>query len=71
MTPETKKVILSALSQHLGDNHVRARMAFSHYTPDEMQRQHGQSGETRQAILDGYEEHARAVNAAIEEVKRA
>ena len=39
------------------DNLHRAKAAFKRYTPEQMQEQHGESGRTRKAIVDGYEEH--------------
>jgi len=68
MTSETKKLVLQGLSTLRGDNLERAEMAFRGLSVAQMQEQHGQSGETRQAILDGYREHVEAVEAAIEEV---
>lgn len=68
MTPETKRVVLSALSQYRGDDYERASHAFRGLTPTQMQEQHGASGQTRQEILDGYREHVKAVEAAVAEV---
>ncbi|HEX4841342.1 MAG TPA: hypothetical protein VFV60_04180 [bacterium] len=68
MTAQTKQIILSALQQYRGDNYERAQSAFSGLTPTQMQEQHGQSGQTRQEILDGYRTHVKAVQQAIDEV---
>lgn len=52
-------LIRKAIEQQLGgaqDNLYRARAAFKHIPPDEMDKQHGQSGRTRADILREYEE---------------
>lgn len=47
--------IIEALkSASRSDDIGRAKAAFRGLTPEQMQQQHGQSGRTRQAILDGY-----------------
>ena len=69
MTSEVKQTIVAALMQYRGDNFARASQAFRGYTPDQMAQQHGLSGETRQAVLDGYREHVERVDRAIAEVK--
>lgn len=54
------KLLRSAVANMVGnaeDNAYRARAAFKNYTPAQMQEQHGQSGRTRQAVLDAYEEY--------------
>lgn len=69
MTAATKRLILNALSRVRGDDFERATAAFKHCTPKQMQQEYGASGETRQAILDGYREHVEKVEAAIREVE--
>lgn len=69
MTPETKRIVLCALEYYIGDDVFRARAAFKGLSHAEMQMEHGQSGRTRQQILDGYTEHYDAVHKAIQEVK--
>lgn len=52
-------LIRKAIERQLGDaqdNLYRARAAFKHMTPDDMAKQHGQSGSTRAEILREYEE---------------
>jgi tryptophan 2,3-dioxygenase len=58
MKAETCKKIKQALENDLGnaaDNLYRARSAFNGLSADAMEGQYGQSGETRQQILDGYQ----------------
>lgn len=69
MTKHIKRLILSALQDHRGDNLERATARFSGLSPEAMQQQYGQSGETRQAILDGYREHVATVMTAIQEIE--
>lgn len=64
MPPEVRDIILSALRQYAGDDSARAQMAFKNCTPAQMQEQYGESGSTRQEILDGYAEHNARVHAA-------
>lgn len=66
---QPKETALQALSQFMGDDYLRARHAFSRYTPEQMEEQHGESGHTRAEILQGYEDHVAKVDAAIEWVK--
>ena len=68
MTSKTKALVLCGLQTLRGDDYERARAAFRNCTLEEMQEFYGGSGETRQQILDGYRQHARAVEAAIAEV---
>jgi len=69
MTKATKDLVLQGLSRLRGDDYERASHAFRAFTPTQMQEQHGQSGKTRQQILDDYRNYAKAVEAAIAEVK--
>jgi hypothetical protein len=51
------KDIIEAVRTQLGnaqDNLHRARAAFRYCTAAELQEQHGQSGQTRAQIVDGY-----------------
>jgi hypothetical protein len=50
---------------HRGDDLERARWAFQHRTPEQMQELWGQSGRTCQQVLDEYQQHANAVSAAL------
>lgn len=74
MTQTTKDAIIAALKADLGnaaDNLCRASRAFSELSPDQMNSQYGQSGQTRQQILDGYQEWHRKAKAALEEATEA
>ena len=50
------QLINRAMGAYRGDDLYRARFAFERLTPAEMQQQHGQSGKTRQQILDEYQQ---------------
>lgn len=72
MSPETIKAVIRALEQDLGnaeDNYYRASSAFKNCTPAQMDAEYGQSGETRQAILDGYQQWRDRAKKALEEFK--
>lgn len=69
MTKTTQAIVLSALQQYLGDDHIRAAMAFKGLNAEQMKQDHEQSGESRQSLLDGYIDHANKVKIAIEEIK--
>ena len=60
-----RSVIIGALNSCKGDDTLRARNAFQHHTPTQMQEQYGQSGRTCAEILKGYEESDRAINEKI------
>lgn len=51
---EYRKMAIKALEHQKGDASYRAKMAFGNKTPEQMQQEYGQSGETCQSILDGY-----------------
>lgn len=61
----SKQITISALKQYKGDDLYRATRAFAGYSKNQMQEQHGQSGQTRQEILDGYQKHADACDVAL------
>jgi hypothetical protein len=60
---------IRALGNMMGDNTARARAAFRNCTPEQMQEQYGQSGQTRAQILADYEAHDAKVQAAMDWVK--
>lgn len=60
-----KERAIHALGCQRGDNLYRARAAFNRMTPEEMQKQHGQSGKTRAQILAEYEQFDAEIDAAI------
>lgn len=63
---EIKHILLLALDQYKGDSLERAERAFNGLSVEQMNQSYGASGETRQQILDGYREHRRRVQAAID-----
>lgn len=69
MTKTTMDIVLRALANAQGDDLERANAAFNGLSEQQMQKQYGQSGQTRQQILDGYRDDRAAVDAAIAEVK--
>ena len=62
---DPKEVLRRALGQYQGDDLARARAAFRNCTPEQMQQEHGFSGQTRAQILAGYEQHAADCAAAL------
>lgn len=48
-----------------GDDYERAKLAFDRMTPEQMQEQYGQSGKTRQQVLDRYRQYTEQCDAAI------
>lgn len=60
-----KRLAVQALSNMKGDDTIRARMAFRHCTPQQMEEQHGASGRTRAQVLAEYEASDARINAAI------
>lgn len=69
MTSESKRTILAVLAAWRGDSLERAISAFKNCTPAQMQDQYGESGETRQQILDGYRRYAARIDRAADEVR--
>ena len=70
MTNYDKKVlIINALVSYRGDDYARAVAAFRGMGYEEMQREHGESGITRQQLLDSYRKHADACDECIAYVK--
>jgi hypothetical protein len=69
MTP--KQRALYALERMKGDDAERARMNFRGYSADQMELPHCQSGKSRREILEGYEQHEKEVQQAIDWVNRA
>lgn len=69
LSKQTKKLVLQGLQYLRGDNLERAKMAFRGLNPQQMQEQHGESGKTRQQLLDEYQRHEDEVTTAIWEVR--
>ncbi len=64
-----KETIFAALMRYRGDDYERASLAFRQCTPEQMQELYGQSGRTRQAILDDYRNHFLHVERALSWLK--
>lgn len=64
-----KQITLQALETYRGDDHQRAMHHFRHFTEKQMNELHGESGQTRQQILDKYKEHQDKVDLAITWIK--
>ena len=64
-----KDLVIRALEAYKGDDFYRARAAFRGCTPEKMQEEYGQSGKTREKILNEYEKHETAVVRAIDWIK--
>ena len=69
-TEPVKDFVVQCIERARGDDLCRARAAFKHFSPDKMEEEHGQSGRTRQQVLDGHIEHNRKCDVAITVVKR-
>lgn len=66
-----KEKAIKMLESGRGDNLARAQFAFKKFNPEEMQKQHGESGYTRQQILDSYKKEELEIEAAIQFVKNS
>lgn len=69
METETRKFIKSCIEQKRGDDLNRAKTAFANCTPEQMNEKYGESGQTRQQIIDGYKEREAKCDNAITEVE--
>jgi hypothetical protein len=67
MTP--KEYVLRVMRDAQGDDLERATLSFRGLSNKQMQEQHGQSGLTRQQVLDEYREQRRLHRAAIDWLK--
>ena len=60
-----KDYIVKVLKDVQGDDLERAERCFAGFSPQQMQEQHGASGQTRKQVLDSYRKqrnlHARAI----------
>lgn len=68
MTKQQATAIVRILENAKGDDSYRARTAFRNCTAEEMQRGYGDSGKTRQEILDGYIKHDERIEELIDAV---
>lgn len=69
MTTSQKGEIIAILENAKGDDFDRARHAFAFMNPREMQMPHGESGKTREQVLEGYRRHNAKIDSLIEAVK--
>ena len=60
-----KEFIIRCIERARGDDLYRARMSFRGMTAKQMQEQHGNSGRTRQQVLDGHRNRHDDCDAAI------
>lgn len=68
MTPETAKYIRDRFEQTRNDDLERAEAAFRGLPPHLMQGQYGESGKTRQQILDEYRAERRVFERALSDL---
>ena len=62
-------IAIEALEQMKSEDLARCRRAFRSYTPEEMQEEYGNSGDTCAEVLAGYERADAKIQAAINWVK--
>lgn len=67
---ETRRFVLGALENAMGDDLYRAQRAFRGLTSEQMNQQYGESGKTRNEILAEYEAHRDRVQDAMDWVNR-
>lgn len=67
---QNKEVIFEALKQIRGDDLFRCRREFARFTFGEMMQKYGDSGKTRQQVLDDLIDRDRLIDSAVEWVKR-
>jgi hypothetical protein len=67
MTPRQNAIRI--IKQSFGDDLERARLAFAGLTPEKMDEQYGQSGQTRRQIIEGYEQSRHEHQAALDWVE--
>jgi hypothetical protein len=60
-----RDLAIQGLKRMKGDDLHRARAAFRNYTPEQMQKEYGQSGDTPAQILADYEAYERKIDEAI------
>lgn len=71
MTEKTvKEFVLDCIEQRRGDDLCRAQYTFRNCTPLEMDELYGESGQTRQQIIDGYKAHELKCDVARVAVKK-
>jgi hypothetical protein len=60
-----KELAVQALENMRGDDQYRAERAFRNCTPEQMNQEYGESGQTRSEILNGYRERGSQIDGAI------
>lgn len=63
-TSKVLELLQRALGYYRGDDLYRAKAHFRGCTPEQMQEQYGESGKTRQQLLDEYEAHEKLCDQA-------
>lgn len=69
MKAKTKSFILQCIERSRGDDLYRATNAFKNCTADEMNEEYGESGLTRQQILDSHIAHNAECDEAITAIR--
>jgi len=65
-----KELILKVMQEQRGDDLYRAEQAFKYCSPEQMQQEFGESGQTRSSILEAYRKRHDDFTDAIEWVTR-
>lgn len=60
-----REFVLNCIERARGDDLARAKLSFKGLSAEQMQMEHGRSGQTKQEILDGYQAHSGLCDAAI------
>lgn len=64
-----QELAIKAIKAMTGENLARARLSFRNRTPEQMQEQYGQSGQTCAQILADHEDQAAKAQEAIDWIK--
>lgn len=64
------QLAIKALKNMRGDDLERSKRAFRNCSPEQMNQEYGESGRTRNEIINGYYEKATEINEAIEWIKK-
>ena len=65
-----RELTIQALENMRGDDLERAKRAFRNCSPEQMNQEYGESGRTRNEIINAYYEKETKINEAIEWVKK-
>lgn len=69
MNAQEERDVVAILEASKGDDLYRAESAFKNCTAQDMRSEYGQSGKTRQQILDEYRAHNQRIDKLIRAVK--